>query len=273
MKGEPSIPPLSCEDVERDEIAERYLRGELSSAAQERFEAHYFDCTPCLERLRVLEELHAELSRPVASPRGASRWWRVAAAGLAAAAVIVLAVRVAQNPATSDVVDPRADAPARAEDVTLPPPPPTAASAGADLARLGAVEPPTYTPLQLRGTATDATREFRAAMERYAAGDYAAATPGLRRALAHDEALIQARFFLAVCELQAGRNDEAAQELQRVIARGESPYLEEAHFLLAKARIRQGDVAAARAELARVVALDGDRRREATQLLAQLPER
>jgi len=47
--------------------------------------------------------------------------------------------------------------------------------------------------------------------------------------------------------------------------------LEDAHFFLAKALIRDGDVEAARDELRTVLALEGDRRDEASRLLAELP--
>ena len=111
---------------------------------------------------------------------------------------------------------------------------------------------------------------FREAMVPYAAGDCASAIPALGRALAIDAALMPARFYLAVCELREGRTDAAVEKLQRIAAAGESPYLEDAHFFLAKARIRQNDLTAARAELARVVALRGDRRAEASRLLGEL---
>jgi cytochrome c-type biogenesis protein CcmH/NrfG len=107
-------------------------------------------------------------------------------------------------------------------------------------------------------------------MALYVAGDYAGAAAGLRRVIAVDDSQVAAHFYLAVCVLQGNHNDEGLTLLQRVVASGESPYLEDAHFFLAKARIRQGDIAAARSELTRVIALDGDRRDEARQLLAQL---
>jgi Flp pilus assembly protein TadD len=109
-------------------------------------------------------------------------------------------------------------------------------------------------------------------MELYAAGNYSGAAAGLRRAIELDPSLLGAQFYLAVSVLQIDGTDEGVTLLQRVIAAGESPYLEDAHFFLAKARIRRGDIASARSELRRVIALDGDRRDEAQQLLARLPE-
>jgi tetratricopeptide (TPR) repeat protein len=262
---------MTCEDVERDEIAEQYLLGRLPDADQEQFEAHYFDCPRCLERLRLLEELGAELSRDAGSGRSRPWLWR-AAAGLAAAAVIVLAVRVAQDSDGRVASDEPGGAPTRAEDVALPTlEPPPAAPSTPVVSRLGEIDPPAYSPPRLRGVTTQAQREFRAAMELYAARDYAGASTGLRRAVAMDDSLVPAHFYLGVSYLQTDRIAEAVQELQRSVAFGESAYLEDAHFFLAKAHIRQEDWAAARSQLTDVIALEGDRREEATRLLAQLP--
>jgi len=260
---------MTCDQIEHDEIAERYLRGRLSDDEQERFEAHYFDCRRCLERLQVLEAAQAELSREAASvkdlPTAARRWWRIAAT-LAAAAVIVLAVRVLQQ-------TPPGDAPlgetTRPDDVR--PAPPSAAQPEVPWAQLGASDPPAYSPLRLRSNATEAQREFRSAMALYAEKNYAAAAARLRRAAALPGAPVDAGFYLAVCELQTGHVQDAAAAFERVIAFGESPYLEDAHFLLAKARIRQRDAVAARTQLLRVIALAGDRQEEARQLMSQLP--
>jgi len=66
------------------------------------------------------------------------------------------------------------------------------------------------------------------------------------------------------------RTDPAVAELQKAIAIGESPYLEEAHFYLAKARLRQGDIQAAREELERAIERRGRLETEARRLLAQV---
>jgi TolA-binding protein len=269
---------MTCEQIERDEVAEQYLSSRLSSAEQEAFEAHYFDCTYCQERLRVLEDARARLARepgvaapfaqpastPVANRRG--RAWRFAAAGLAAAAVILLAVRIIEIPNQAPTV-PDAD-PSRGDVVLRPP---QSAPPSPDPRLLAQIQPPRYEPLRLRANTTAAQREFQGAMELYVTGDYGGAAAGLRRALALDSSYLAATFYLAICALQENHTGEGVTLLQRVVATGESPYLEDAHFFLAKARLRQGDVAAARSELTRVIALEGDRRSEAIELLAQLP--
>lgn len=122
----------------------------------------------------------------------------------------------------------------------------------------------------MRSTPSDAQRVFREAMVPYSGGNCDDAVAELRRAVQMDESLIQARFYLAACELVLGKPESAEDQLHRVVAGGESPYLEDAHFFLAKARIQQGDVAGARQELGRVIAMKGQRREEAQRLLEQL---
>jgi tetratricopeptide (TPR) repeat protein len=266
---------MTCDQIERDEIAERYLLGRLSDDEQERFEAHYFDCKHCLERLQVMEAAQAELAHAPASaalPAASRRWWRTAAA-LAAAAVIVLAVRVLQQTPPGDgLIEPTGQATRPADVPVLPPLSQGAAQAELLWAQLGAIDPPAYAPLRLRSNATDAQREFRSAMALYGAKNYADAASGLHRAVALPGAPVDANFYLGVCELQTGRVQDAAAAFERVIAFGESPYLEDAHFLLAKARIRQRDATAARTQLLRVITLEGDRQEEARRLMSQLPQ-
>ncbi len=77
-------------------------------------------------------------------------------------------------------------------------------------------------------------------------------------------------FFLGVCELLTNQVDVAVADFERAIALGESPFLEEAHFYLAKARLRQGKLSAARDELTRTIETHGRLEDEARQLLAQV---
>ena len=256
---------MTCEEVERDELVEQYVLGRLEPDRQAAFEDHYFNCSACLERLQVVEQARGELAAAAARPN-AARWRRVAA-GLAAAATLVVALRVGQDMWRNDEATPPSAAATGSGAPSAPASEPPAVSPSASL---GAIELPAYTPLRLRSTTSEAERAFREAMEPYAMGNCAAAIPGLRRALELDMALRQARFYLAACELHSGRVDDAVGHLQRVVGSGESPYLEDARFFLAKARIRQGNIAAAREELTRVIALNGDRRDEARRLLEQL---
>jgi len=67
--------------------------------------------------------------------------------------------------------------------------------------------------------------------------------------------------------LLTGEPEAAIAQLRRTIALGESPYLEEARFYLAKAYLRRGELQAAESELRKTVELRGDREKEARELL------
>jgi hypothetical protein len=47
--------------IEEHNIADRYLQGKLSAEERMRFEEHFVDCTQCLGRLEVTDDLRAEL--------------------------------------------------------------------------------------------------------------------------------------------------------------------------------------------------------------------
>jgi tetratricopeptide (TPR) repeat protein len=256
---------VTCDEIERDELAEQYLLGRLPEEASAEFEAHYFDCERCLERVELLERTRAHL---VSSATGnvPRRRFRYVSGGLAAAAVLLLAVALIR-----EFPSPAVPATPSARDIELPASPQSPAVADAvDRRRLGAIDPPRFDAPRLRSSPTPPRRLFLDAMRLYERGDYAGAIPGLQRAAEQDATVPQSHFFLAVCYLQLDRNGEAVEHLRRTIRRGESPYLEDARFLLAKAHIRQGDFESARNELRAVIAMDGDRRVEAGRLQAQL---
>lgn len=246
---------MTCDEVDRDEIAEAYVLGRLDDDRQAAFEDHYFNCAACLALVQTLQDARAELA--VRETGSRPRRWRRAAALLATAALVVLAVRVGQETWRDGGGDAPPPAASRAADVVLPAPP-------------MAIELPPYSPPRLRAAPTDAQEVFRGAMTSYSAGDCAAAIPGLQRALAIDATFAQARFYLGVCELREGRLDAASADLQRVIDAGESPYLEDAYFFLAHARLRMGDREAALKGFERVIGLRGERGVEAKRLLDQL---
>ena len=246
---------MTCEEIERDDVAEDYVLGRLDESRRQAFEDHYFECAACLAHVRALQDLREALAAPAAAP--ARRNLRTAGVILAAAAVLVLAVRTGHE-LWSDRQE-AVSSPA-ARDVVLGAPPAPALR----------VELPPYTPARLRAVPSDAQRLFRDAMTNYTVTNCAGAIEGLRRAVAADGAYTQARFYLGACELHTGAVDEAATNLQRVVAAGESPYLEDARWFLAQTHVKQGDLEAARQELERVIALNGDRREAARRLLSEL---
>ena len=291
-----------CPQAARDDLFEAYLRGALSASERETFEDHFFVCATCLARLRAYEGLRAELGAlapeaPVAQPVPVWRWrWAVvpAAAGLVLVVAAALwfrgsppvppasTVAVAPAPQSAPAVSPGAP---RAPEAAVPAPvvaqpgpslpAPTQAKPSASppvvaLSVLARVEPPPYAPAALRGPNDEAGAKFDAAMRLYVKGDYAGASKGLEAAVALEPNTPQYAFFLGACHLLTDRADLAVDGLSKAIAAGESPYLEESHFYLAKARLRQGNIAAAREELQRTIERQGRLEAEARRLLAQV---
>lgn len=254
---------MECAQIEREEVVERYLTGSLGPQERESFEEHYFACEQCFSTLQAHRALQAELSAsapqirmmPVPNPTA----WRWTAAMVTAAVVIlgVLGIHWGMKPSLS------------------PPEPPTQTMqpgpAGASLAELARFDPPTYSPTVLRGNQDEAMREFRLAMKPYQQSDYAKAVIALRAAVKLNPKDPGPLFFLGVSHLLANQTDEGIAVLQQCIALGDTSYLEEAQYYLAKAFLRKGDAAAARSELEEVVHLKGDHEDEARRLLQRLP--
>ena len=294
-----------CTWSARDDVFEGYVRGALSATERDAFEDHYFACATCLAKLRAYDGLRAELGAlateaPAGQPIQARPWrWALVpmAASLVLVAVVALWLRssapgvpestVAVAPAAAPpaaarptapvapaapvpgpgVAQPRQTAPAPAEPLARPQPaaPPVVA-----LSVLARVEPPPYAPVLLRGPQDEAAAKFDAAMRQYVKRNYAEAVPGLGAAAVLRPDVPQYAFFLAICHLLSGQLEPAVAGLQKAIAIGESPYLEEAHFYLAKAWLGQGDVPAAREELVWTIERGGRLAPDARRLLAQL---
>ena len=80
MTANPTTSPkrsLDCHAVAREQIAERYVTGELSDPDREAFEEHYFHCERCFDELKtvqlIADELRrseVELERPAAEAAG-----------------------------------------------------------------------------------------------------------------------------------------------------------------------------------------------------------
>jgi len=242
---------MDCAKVRVEDVAERYLLGTLAADEQEAFEEHLVACTTCFEEVTVLCALQAELERsrePIvaeaAMPRRPSRrTWLLAVAAAVMAVAAGIGVWMRLQPASG-----RESA----------------------LAQLGLFEPPAYAPVRLRGSEDDTARRFREAMELYAQSDWNAALPDLREAAALDPEAPHIAFYLGACALLAGETHEAITHLQRTADLGDTPFLEEAVFYLAKAQLRAGNITAARDALAKVIVLNGDRSEEAQGILDRL---
>lgn len=269
---------FSCDDFAAHAFAERYLTGHLSEAERDAYERHYFNCDRCFQELTTVGALRSELNAPALRALDASRpprrnQWP---AWLGAAAAIVLGVGLwtmlrsrEGDPAPAGIAEPAVAPPAPIASAP-PPPAPAPVERPVSLTALARFDPPPYEAPVLRAAEGEARKLFQAAMTHYLAGAHAQAVDGLRLATARDPRASDASFFLGVCLLLTKQPQMGITELRRTIALGDSPYLEEAHFYLAKGLLAVGDTGAARRELLTMIALAGDRQREAKELLSQV---
>jgi Tetratricopeptide repeat/Putative zinc-finger len=53
---------MNCQELDRDDLAEKYLSGQLDPAVQDEFETHILECPRCLQTLEVLQNVHDDLA-------------------------------------------------------------------------------------------------------------------------------------------------------------------------------------------------------------------
>ena len=266
---------MDCIQAAREDVLERYVAGSLSDEDRDAFEAHYFTCDRCFDDLQTLQAIRDELPRLSPDLAGPSRRWLPAWAPAAAvAATIVLAVGLTMwmRPAPVAIPDTtQAQLPSKPERSEIPPPRPSAPVApGPSLEQLARFDPPGYTPQRLRSVPDEATSHFLRGMEHYGKADYVTALASLRLAAQADPDAAHIRFFLGISHLMLGQREAGIERLRATIALGDSPYLEEAHWYLAKAFLAQRDLGAAEAELNRLIQLRGQQSDEARRLLGQI---
>ena len=138
------------------------------------------------------------------------------------------------------------------------------------LEQLARVDPPPYEPLTLRGAPDEAAARFERGMEQYRKADYRGTVADLGAAAALDPDAPHSRFFLGISHLMLGDDTAAIDSLRATVALGDSAYLEEAHWYLAKAFLRRKDVPAAETHLKALIALRGSESDKARQLLTEL---
>jgi tetratricopeptide (TPR) repeat protein len=250
---------MDCNQIERDDIIEKYLTGRLDGAEQEEFEVHYFGCSKCRERLEVSRLLQEKLWEQgekilpqMKKPSGARIRRRAWAISAAAVVLIVAAAALwwqFMGPGR---------APAGTKEIP------------SSLIMLARIEPPAYIPPALRGARDDAAERFRLGMMNYVEGRYGEAIPDLRAAAELNPNRAGIRFFLGICLLLTEQTDAGIEELKATIGLGDSAYLEEAHFYLAKAYLRKGDTGGAKEELDWVLKSGSNLKEESAQILAQL---
>jgi TolA-binding protein len=249
---------VNCETVQNENVVERYVLGQLTAEELGSFEEHYFECEPCFEQVRLMQGLQAAgegRPRPARVLEMPGRKWQV----WAAAAVVLAGVGIAAMRQFGQPAAPVASAPAA-----------TAAKVDAERVLLARVEPPNYTAAALRGSAGDRAENFAAAMAKFSGGDYRAAADGLRGLVEGGPETAAARFYLGVSDLMLDNWQEPVTLMRSIDAMGETPYLEQARFFLAKALLAGNDAGGAAKALEATIALKGDRETEARELLERV---
>lgn len=215
----------SCDKFVAGFVIERYAAGQLSESETVAFEEHLLVCDRCQQELTLavavreaLPEADAKRSDPVWKRRP---WTRAGMGFALAAAAVIAAVLI------------------------LP-----IGSVSGPIAELGRVtQPPIYLGVPVRQAPARPDSVFEAAMSAYLAGDYSEAVPGLEAVLAAGADPASSQFFRGASLLMLDEPARAADAFEAVIAAGESPYLAEAHYYLAKTLLRLGDTDGALAQL------------------------
>ena len=267
---------MDCTLPVREEILERYLAGNLGEEACETFEEHYFGCARCFDELQTLQAIRDELTRSSAEVEPGRRRTALVWVPAAVAAALILAVGGATwlrevRPVVSETI--RSGPPPAPTSATVPQPAAPAAPPAApvpSLEQLARFEPPAYQPSTLRGVPDEATARFLRGMTAYRKADYNEAVADLRLAADADPDAPHIRFFLGITHLMLGQRDLGIDRLRGTIALGDSPYLEDAHFYLAKALLARNDLAGAESELNKVIQLQGQGSDQARHLLSQV---
>jgi predicted Zn-dependent protease len=136
------------------------------------------------------------------------------------------------------------------------------------LAELGRFEPPAYAaPLVRRG---DPSPVFDDAIDAYRRRQYARAADVFRRFVTVEPEDPAGNFFLAATLMMTDEVGEADDRLGVVLANETTPFEMAARFVLAKARIRVGDLERAEQELTRVARSSDSYARQAAELVERV---
>lgn len=190
-----------------DETATRYAAGTLPEPELPAFESHLVGCARCQDAVRFSDTLRLELG----STRTRRRWKPTAILGALAAAAAVTFV----------LISPQRD-PVR------------------ELGRLAAG--PAYGGVVVRADDAPADSIFAHGMDLYARGNYSGADTVLKRARVAGADSALTGFFIGASLLMVDRAQEAANEFATVVRIGETPYLAEGRYYLAKSLLRLGQV-------------------------------
>ncbi|MBI3210621.1 MAG: hypothetical protein HYZ37_17180 [Candidatus Solibacter usitatus] len=249
---------MNCPGVNATEIIERYLSLEMTESECEEWERHYFTCHSCFPALDAAVSIRRALQARAVKPKVIAmrrRWvWAVPAIAAVAAGLVIGIILPARRASQSE------SRPLAAQSMPSP-----------DLITvLARVDAPRYTPLQLRAAEDEYGIRFRAAMAHYTRKDYRSAADALAPLATERPEHLPSRFFLGASRMLSGNASGAAADFQAVIAAGDSSYLEEAWFYLAKVRIAMKDIAGARVALQAAAALKAGLAAESGELLERL---
>ena len=213
------IEKTSCRIVDASGRAEQYVAERMTKSERDAFEDHFVTCADCQREVRLAGAVRSGLGAPIGAASGAptrakavsrvgARRWIGAGVALAAGIAAIAILRMGPSPAL--------------------------------VALGGVIEPPIYLGVAVRGTPGRADAIFNQAMNAYTARNYADATAGLRAALAAGQDSVPTEFFLGASQLLSNDARGAAATLSRVVAKGVTPYLDEAQLYEAKALLRLG---------------------------------
>lgn len=133
---------------------------------------------------------------------------------------------------------------------------------------LARVYPPAYR--DLGDPKSPRPAEFRTAIEQYSKRDYTAAIAGLAAVVDSQPGFMEARLYLGICYLFMNNRTAGIEQLRKVVDAGDTPYLEQSRFYLAKGLIGAGDIAGARQQLNDAIAMHGGMLQQAETLLTRI---
>jgi hypothetical protein len=268
-----------CIDQEQGLLLAAYELGLLPAAQQTQFEDHLTRCQACREDFYAMSPLLAAVHAEPGRLRAALDTTDAAAAPQAWAAVAADPARVVPIRHSWRALLQRrlwipvgAAAAAALALVLLWP-----SSQAANLRRLAHLEPVRYVQIDARsGSQSEAARLFDLGMDHYTRGLYAEAAGELAAALQEGAAipewpaLDQARFFLGLSQLLAGRPREALAPLQAASTSALRPLAERSQWYLAQAYLLLGDSQAAQARLQSLADSSVGYRDQATRQIQEL---
>jgi tetratricopeptide (TPR) repeat protein len=244
---------MTCQQLQSGETLEDYVLNRLSEPQRDAVERHIFECVDCFKELQALLAVRQVLAEePVTRARPVATW---AWLGLtAAAAGILLWVPIRTQPATQIAAAVHTSASDRV----------------AALSQLAQVEPPSYTPPVFRGDSVPADSGFSGGMAHYAAGDFAGAVEGLRKAMAAEPEAPAPPYYLGICLLATGKAAEAIEPLRKAASLDDPAFTQHALFYLAKGYLALDRTQDARQSLEKTARLQGDLEQEARRMLLEL---